>query len=84
MNYRLTTHARDRMQQGNISEELVRRTIENPEARVHDESSKFIYQRIFERPDGKRFMLRVVVDEEQHPASVVTLYAASRYHRYMR
>jgi len=71
------------MEQGNISEEMVRATIEKPEGRIYDESAKYIYQRRFSRPDGKPFLLRVVMDEAQNPPSIVTVYAATRYHRYM-
>jgi hypothetical protein len=84
MNYRLTQHARNRMEQAEISEELVRLTLQEPEGRIWDESSKYIYQRLFQRANGKAFMLRAVVDEAQIPASVVTVYAASRFYRYLK
>ena len=84
MNYRLTAHARERMEQGSISEEMVRQTLEEPEGRIWDEFAKFIYQRVFQRENGRRFLLRVVVDEAQVPVSVVTVYAASHYQRYLK
>ena len=84
MKYRLTAHARERMEQSGITEDMLATTVNSPEARIPDESSKYIYQRRFIHPSGKRFMLRVVVDEEQMPVSIVTIYAASRYSRYLR
>jgi hypothetical protein len=84
MKYRLTGHAIERMREANISEAEVQLTLEQPEGRIWDESAKFIYQRRFLKPNGKPFMLRVVLDEAQFPASVVTIYAASRYARYLR
>ena len=84
MNYRLTQHARIRMEQAEISEDALQLTLQEPEGRIWDEDSKYIYQRLFQRPDGKAFMLRAVVDEAQIPASVVTVYAASRFYRYMK
>ena len=84
MIYRLTQHARIRMEQADISEDMLQLTLEEPEGHIWDESSKFIYQRLFQRPNGKPFLLRAVVDEAQIPVSVVTVYAASRYYRYLK
>jgi hypothetical protein len=81
MNYRLTQHARDRMEQAKIGDDMLELTLEHPEGRVWDESSKYIYQRLFKRQDGRPFLLRAVVDEAQIPVSV---YAASRYYRYLK
>lgn len=84
MIFRLTQHARIRMEQADISEESLQLTLDEPEGRIWDESTKFIYQRLFQGSNRKPFMLRAVVDEAQIPVSVVTVYAASRYYRYLK
>ena len=82
--YRLTKHASDKMIALGISIGQVEQTLMRPEERIYSESSKYFYQRIFERSNEKKYLLRVLVDEAQEPASVVTIYIASRFQRYRR
>jgi hypothetical protein len=82
--YRLTKHAAEKMVQLGITKEQIEQTLMRPEEHVYHESALYFYQRLYERPDGRRYLLRVLVDEAQQPPSVVTIYVASRYQRYRK
>ncbi len=82
--YRLSSHAADKLIALGISVSQLEQTLMRPEERIYSESGKYFYQRLYERPNGKKYLLRVLVDEAQEPPSVVTIYVASRFQRYRR
>jgi len=67
-----------------ISISQIEQILMRPEERIFSESAKYFYQRLYRHPDGRPYMIRVLVDEAQEPPSVVTIYVASRYQRYKK
>jgi hypothetical protein len=67
-----------------IGIDQIEQTLMRPEERIYSESAKYFYQRIYERENGRKYLLRVLVDEAQEPPSVVTIYVASRFQRYRK
>jgi Domain of unknown function (DUF4258) len=63
---------------------LVQAVMEHPEQRVADESreGRWIRQSRFPFEDGKMILLRVVVDENEHPPAIVTAYRTSKIEKY--
>ena len=82
--YILSEHAKHRMEEWQVTREMIEATLLRPEGRVHDEEGKYFYQRIVPRHSGKEHLLRILVDETQTPPKVVTLYHSSRFKRYIR
>jgi hypothetical protein len=67
-----------------IAPELVRAVIDHPEQRQVDESrpDRWIHQSRLRFEDGKIYLLRVVVDEDEEPPVIVTAYRTSKIEKY--
>jgi hypothetical protein len=84
MSFVLSQHARDRMKEWGVTEEMVAATLRRPEGRVYDRDGQYFYQRVIPWKSGRMHLLRVLVDETQVPLKVITLYHSSNYGRYTR
>ena len=84
MDFRLCSHAEWEMARRGIPLALVQSVLEHPEQRVVDESSeaRWIYQSRFPLEDGKMYLLRVVVDEDENPPVIITAYRTSKIEKY--
>jgi len=74
MNYmeiNITRHAAERMQQYNVSEDLVKDAIINPNDIVESYGGRKVYQK---KLNG--YVLRVIVEENKEIKRVVTVYKA--------
>jgi hypothetical protein len=80
--YQLSAHARERMEEWEISQSVLEQTLAMPEGKVYDSYGVYFYQRGFMWKTGKRHLIRVLVDETQVPMKVITLYHTSQYKRY--
>jgi hypothetical protein len=84
MNIRLSDHARGQMAKRGIPEEVVRRIVAGPDRVLPDKrAGRRIYQgsvTIGDPPSAA--LVRVVVDEGDSPAAVVTVYATTQFRRY--
>ena len=76
MDFRLSGHAEWEMTRRSIPLALVKGVMDHPEQRVIDESGtdRWIYQSRLPFEDGKMYLLRVVVDEDDQPPAIVTVY----------
>lgn len=65
---------------------LVQAVADNPEQRVVDEShpGRWIRQSRLRFEDGKMYLLRVVMDEEEQPPVIFTAYRTSKIEKYWR
>jgi hypothetical protein len=63
---------------------LVKTVMDNPEQRLIDNSQmgRCIHQSRLRFEDGKMYLLRVVVAEDEHPAMIVTAYRTSKIEKY--
>lgn len=84
MNFRLSHHAEWEVTRRGIPLELVQAVMEDPEQRVVDESrtDRWIHQSRFRFENGKMYLLRVVVDEEEQPPVIITVYRTSKIEKY--
>jgi hypothetical protein len=84
MDFRLSSRAEWEMARRGIPLALVQAVMEHPEQRLVDESNtnRWIRQSRFPFGDGKIYLLRVVVDENEQPAAVVTAYRTSKIEKY--
>jgi hypothetical protein len=84
MDFRLSPHAEWEMTRRGIPPKLVQAVMDQPEQRLVDESraGRWIYQSRLAFEDGKIYLVRVVVDEEEEPPAIVTAYRTSKIEKY--
>jgi len=58
--------------------------MDHPEQRLVDESrrGRWIHQSRLPFEDGKMYLLRVVVDEDEQPPAIITAYRTSKIEKY--
>ena len=76
MKIEITEHAKERMQEYDVSEDLLKDTINNPDTITEGYGSRKIYQKKL-----NHYMLRVIVEENKEIKRVITVYKA-RSERY--
>jgi hypothetical protein len=84
MDFRLSRHAEWEITRRGIALALIQAVMEHPEQRVVDESCKgrWIHQSRFPFEDGKMYLLRVVVAEDEQPPLIITAYRTSKIEKY--
>ena len=83
--YHITNHARTEMERRNISEAEIAQVLLSPQQMVTVREGRVIYQSRQWLGDPPRTMLlRVFVDVDRRPATVVTAYRTSRVEKYWR
>ncbi len=84
MDFRHSPHSEWRMMRCGIPLALVWAVMEHSEQRIAHESrpGRFIHQSRLPFKDGKMYLLRVVVEEDEHPPAIVTAYRTSKIEKY--
>jgi hypothetical protein len=84
MEFRLSRHAEWEMTRRGIPLALVQMVMDHAEQRLIDESGagRWIRQSRLRFEDGRIYLLRVVVAEEEQPPVIVTAYRTSRIDKY--
>ena len=84
MDFRLSPNAEWEMTRRGIPPELVHAVMDQPEQRIVDESGtgRWIYQSRLAFEDGKIYLVRVVVDEDEEPPAIVTAYRTCKIEKY--
>ncbi|MBI5323874.1 MAG: DUF4258 domain-containing protein [Ignavibacteriae bacterium] len=83
MDYTISNHTRNELINRQIPISLMEQVISNPQQKIRDEFDTFIYQSIIKFPNGKDYLLRVVV-AERVPLHVITIYRTSKINKYWR
>ena len=80
-----TPHASFEIKRRYLTEEIVRRVIENPEQHWEVRKGRFVYQaRVRMDIPEKDYLVRVFVDTACKPPEVVTAYRTSKIEKYWR
>lgn len=74
MKYRLSDHARKRLQQRNIKEEWLLAAIDFPDAIENDDEDGTLIHALKDIPDRGFRRLRVIYNETTKPITIVTAY----------
>ena len=84
MDFRLPPHAEWEMTRRGIPLAQVQALMDQPEQRLVDDSAtgRWIYHSWFRFEDGKMYLLRVVVDEDEEPSLIITAYRTSKIEKY--
>jgi hypothetical protein len=84
MRWRLSRHAREEISRRNLVWESIAETIVNPHQVVPVENDLKAYQSLVRSEEGRRLLLRVIVDDSVDPMVVVTVYRTSKVDKYWR
>ncbi len=77
MNYVLSQHAQDQMQERHISLEELDAVIQNPQQILDERKGRKAYQAVIVK-DNRLLLLRVILAVKADPAVVVSVYATSQ------
>ena len=76
-------HAKEQLKERDISLSDLTDCLEKPGQKVSGYRNRVIYQKILPL-NGKRQVLRVVVEERKNDLKVVTVYKTSKYEKYWK
>ncbi len=79
-----TTHALARMALYQISKETVSNIVNFPDEIIDNEDGTSIYQSLFEKEKSKKYLIRVVVAQQEVLKIVITVYPTSRTSKYTK
>lgn len=83
MSFVFSKHVLEELEARKIPRPLVERILQSPEQRVPEIENITCYQSRVEIT-GKRYLLRIMVNETIQPAKVVTVYRTSKIAKYWR
>ena len=82
---KISTHAREQMDERGISEDMVFDILERPQRTIPEDEEKVIYQSIkFFEEDERDYLVRVFVNIIKFPTLVITVYRTSKIEKYWR
>lgn len=81
MKPQFSNHALQRMENRNISKEIVLKVIDTPDSVSLQNDSVAVYSKIVEI-DSKTYLYRVFVNSEKIPPLIVTAYRTSKFEKY--
>lgn len=84
MKFQITNHARKEMNRRAIPADAVEAVLQKPGQIVEGYGNKRAYQSIMDLGTGKRYLVRVIVDDTVMPGQVVTIYKTSKIKKYWR
>jgi len=84
MKFEFSKHAREEMDRREIPESLVENILRNPEEIVDVVGNKKAYQSIAASEAGKKYLVRVIVNDAVSPIKVITVYKTSKIGKYRR
>ena len=84
MRFRISRHAKWEMARRAIPRDLLESLLQGPQQRIPQPGGKQIYQSQVEFKDGKMYLLRAVVAEDEDPPVVVTVYRTSKIRKHWR
>lgn len=84
MEFRISQHAATEMRRRAIALEVVMDVLRNPQQIVLGRVGRKVYQSRIVFDDGKTYLVRVIVADEQIPSVVITVYRTSKVGKYWR
>jgi len=84
MEIKFSRHAELEMARRKIPRTFVESALENPQQIVSETTGRKTYQSILDFDGGKKYLLRIIVDDSVVPAVVVTAYKTSKIDKYWR
>ena len=82
MDFEIGEHARGELARRSIPSELLSEVLLSPQQIVPSYGNRVVYQSQIYFGEGKTYLLRAVVDENEYPTKVVTAYKTSKISKY--
>ena len=82
MDFEITEHARNELERRSIPIELLNEVLQSPQQVVPTYGDRKIYQAQVYFGEGRTYLLRAVVDFNDAPPRVVTVYRTSKISKY--
>src|SRR5258705_10599943 len=84
MDFRLSGHAEWEMTRRGIPLAMVQAVMDHPEQRLVDESctGRWVHKSRLLFGDGKMYLVRIVVAEDEQPPVIITVYRTSKMEKY--
>ncbi|AQG80873.1 DUF4258 domain-containing protein [Spirosoma montaniterrae] len=82
----ISKHALERAKERNITQEILKRVLNNPDQVVDDDSGKQgqkIYQSLIEFEENSTYLVRVFVNAQKQPNVVKSVYKTSKVQKYL-
>lgn len=84
MKFRLSRHAEEELLHRRIPRDLVEEVLAHPQQVIDERQGMKAYQSRVEFPEGRLFLLRVIVSDSARPPVVVTAYRTRKIAKYWR
>lgn len=82
MEYIIKPHARKRMQERSISEQVVKDALDSPTKVSYDSRERILIKKLYSR-GGKKRLLLVVCDKVEHVLEIITIIDTSKIKKYL-
>ena len=82
--YTLSEHARAALSERGISLAALEAVLREPQQRFQGSGELWVYQSLEHAPDGRSYLLRLLLDEHGASPLVVTAYRSSKVSKYWR
>jgi len=83
MTFHFSKHVREELEKRKISQSLLEQALQSPQQKMPESDDITCYQSQVEI-EGKRYLLRAMVNETVTPHVVVTVYRTSKISKYWR
>lgn len=81
----ITHHAKFEAARRNVSDELIKSVVENPQQELQTKKSRIIIQnKYYDKQEGKEMLLRVVGIKKAEHFKIITVYKTSRIEKYWK
>ena len=82
MDFEITEHALDELARRSIPIQILNEVLNSPQQIVPTYGNRVVYQSQVYFGEGRTYLLRAVIDENVHPAEVITVYRTSKISKY--
>ncbi len=84
MKYRLSNHALEEMTRRRIPHVFVELVLNQPQQVILEREGRKVYQSKLDFGQGKTHILRIIIDENTEPYTIITVYRTSKIEKYWR
>jgi len=84
MHFRMSRHASEEIERRGIPFSVVERVMTQPDQVVLTYGARTVFQSLVDFPEGRAYLVRVVVDDAADPPIVITAYRTTKVAKYWR
>jgi hypothetical protein len=84
MRFQVSKHALEEMKHRELPKALIENILKDPQQIVDEYGNRKAFQSIIKFETGKDYLVRVIVNDNEDPAIVVTAYRTTKISKYWR